>query len=63
MCLRAVDKVVGYSPGQLQQEKEALDDISMELELADEDQPIMYVSTPLRLTELVLTLAGLPATG
>ncbi|KZT10881.1 Prefoldin subunit 4 [Laetiporus sulphureus 93-53] len=26
----------------LKQEKEALDDLSMELELADEDQPIMY---------------------
>ncbi|KAI0775784.1 Prefoldin subunit 4 [Trametes elegans] len=27
---------------ELKQEKEALDDISMELELADEDQPVMY---------------------
>ncbi|OJT07417.1 Prefoldin subunit 4 [Trametes pubescens] len=27
---------------ELKQEKEALDDISMELELADEDQPIIY---------------------
>ncbi|KAI0075134.1 Prefoldin subunit 4 [Panus rudis PR-1116 ss-1] len=26
----------------LKQEKEALDDLSMELELADEDQPVMY---------------------
>lgn len=35
----------------------------MELELADEDQPIMYVHIRLRLTELALMLAGLPATG
>lgn len=27
-----------------QQEKETLDDLAMEIELADEDQPIMYVS-------------------
>ncbi|KAI0373967.1 Prefoldin subunit 4 [Pilatotrama ljubarskyi] len=27
---------------ELKQEKEALDDISMELELADEDEPVMY---------------------
>ena len=27
----------------LQQEKEALDDLNMELELADEDQPVLYV--------------------
>jgi prefoldin subunit 4 len=27
----------------LQQEKEALDDLAMELELADEDQPVLYV--------------------
>ena len=27
----------------LQQEKEALDDLTMELELADEDQPVLYV--------------------
>ncbi|OCH88093.1 Prefoldin subunit 4 [Obba rivulosa] len=27
---------------QLKQEKEALDDLSTELELADEDQPVMY---------------------
>lgn len=26
-----------------QQEKEALDDLAMELELADEDQPVLYV--------------------
>jgi prefoldin subunit 4 len=31
----------------LQQEKEALDDLAMELELADEDQPVLYVQTPL----------------
>ena len=30
-----------------QQEKEALDDLAMELELADEDQPVMYVQTHL----------------
>lgn len=35
----------------------------MELELADEDQPIMYAPIPLHITELTLTLAGLPATG
>jgi hypothetical protein len=29
----------------LQQEKEALDDLAMELELADEDQPVLYVQT------------------
>lgn len=27
----------------LQQEKEALDDLSTELELADEDEPVLYV--------------------
>jgi len=27
-----------------QQEKEALDDLSTELELTDEDQPVLYVS-------------------
>ncbi len=27
----------------LQQEKEALDDLTMELELADEDEPVLYV--------------------
>ncbi|CCM02311.1 uncharacterized protein FIBRA_04402 [Fibroporia radiculosa] len=27
---------------ELKQEKEALDDLSMELELADDDQPVMY---------------------
>lgn len=32
----------------LQQEKEALDDLSMELELADEDQPVLYVRAHLR---------------
>jgi hypothetical protein len=32
----------------LQQEKEALDDLSMELELADEDQPVLYVQLHLR---------------
>ena len=32
----------------LQQEKEALDDLTMELELADEDQPVLYVRTHLR---------------
>ena len=32
----------------LQQEKEALDDLAMELELADEDQPVQYVWTHLR---------------
>lgn len=32
----------------LQQEKESLDDLTMELELADEDQPVLYVRTPLR---------------
>lgn len=26
-----------------QEEKEALDDLSMELELADEDEPILYI--------------------
>ena len=31
----------------LQQEKEALDDLTMELELADEDQPVLYVQTHL----------------
>ncbi len=35
----------------------------MELELADEDQPIMYVPIRSRPTELALMLAGLPATG
>ena len=30
----------------MQQDKEALDDLTMELELADEDQPVLYV-TPL----------------
>jgi hypothetical protein len=32
----------------MQQEKEALDDLAMELELADEDQPVLYVRTHLR---------------
>jgi hypothetical protein len=27
----------------VQQEKEALDDLSTELELADEDEPVLYV--------------------
>ncbi len=31
----------------LQQEKEALDDLAMELELADEDQHVLYVQTHL----------------
>jgi prefoldin subunit 4 len=31
----------------LQQEKEALDDLAMELELADEDQPVLYAQTHL----------------
>jgi hypothetical protein len=30
-----------------QQEKEALDDLAMELELSDEDQPVLYVQTHL----------------
>lgn len=34
----------------LQQEKEALDDLAMELELADEDQPVLYVQTYLPYT-------------
>ena len=34
----------------LQQEKEALDDLAMELELADEDQPVMYVQVHLLCT-------------
>jgi hypothetical protein len=34
----------------LQQEKEALDDLAMELELADEDQPVLYVQTHLAYT-------------
>jgi hypothetical protein len=34
----------------LQQEKEALDDLAMELELADEDQPVMYVQAHLPYT-------------
>jgi hypothetical protein len=34
----------------LQQEKEALDDLAMELELADEDQPVLYVQTHLLYT-------------
>ncbi|KAI0645771.1 Prefoldin subunit 4 [Trametes meyenii] len=36
--LRAIEEKIQ----ELKQEKEALDDISMELELADEDQPVMY---------------------
>ena len=28
-----------------QQEKEALDDLAMELELADDDEPVLYVRT------------------
>jgi hypothetical protein len=28
----------------LQEEKEALDDLSTELELADEDEPVLYVT-------------------
>jgi hypothetical protein len=31
---------------QLQKEKEELDDLTMELELADEDDPVPYVTTP-----------------
>lgn len=27
----------------MQEEKEALEDLSMELELADEDEPVLYV--------------------
>lgn len=34
----------------LQQEKEALDDLAMELELADEDQPVLYVQAHLPYT-------------
>ena len=36
----------------LQQEKEALDDLSMELELADEEVPVMYAPTGLHATVL-----------
>ncbi|CDO76972.1 hypothetical protein BN946_scf184281.g19 [Trametes cinnabarina] len=36
--LRAIEENIQ----ELKQEKEALDDISMELELADEDEPVMY---------------------
>ncbi|KAI0829853.1 Prefoldin subunit 4 [Trametes gibbosa] len=36
--LRAIEESIQ----ELKQEKESLDDISMELELADEDQPVMY---------------------
>ena len=40
----------------IQQEKEALDDLSMELELADEDQPVLCVS--LSNTRAVIDLAA-----
>jgi prefoldin subunit 4 len=38
-------RAVLISNSLLQQEKEALDDLAMELELADEDQPVLYVRT------------------
>ena len=41
-------------------EKEALDDISMELELADEDQPVMYVLTPTIVFPHISLLTHLP---
>ncbi len=40
----------------LQQEKEALDDLSMELELADEDQPVLYVHIHLQNTSTRLLI-------
>ena len=43
----------------LQQEKEALDDISMELELADEDEPVLFVISP-RLFPFALRLTPSP---
>ena len=42
-----------------QQEKEALDDISMELELADEDEPVLFVISP-RLFPFALRLTPSP---
>lgn len=42
-----------------QQEKEALDDISMELELADEDEPVLFVIS-LRLFPFALRLTPSP---
>jgi hypothetical protein len=40
----------------LQQEKEALDDLAMELELADEDQPVLYVQIHLQNTSTRLLI-------
>ena len=36
----------------VQQEKEALDDLAMELELADEDEPVLYVLITTRIYRL-----------
>ncbi|EIM82934.1 Prefoldin subunit 4 [Stereum hirsutum FP-91666 SS1] len=40
--LNARVRVIEERRDELKQEKEALDDLSMELELADEDQPVLY---------------------
>jgi len=46
----------------VQQEKEALDDLSTDLELADEDDPVLYVVFIASFFVLFTQLIKLPAT-